>query len=154
MAKGRKIEAATFGAEKIKNEQKNELGEAEIGRVKPGRYSRKSKGKKAQTCKNCSNKACEEGDKCYAYGKECFQCGGKEHFKGADNSRRREKRGEYTQPARRVKDLTRDVESQCIDELYSSGEEDLNVKCISRSKQVNAARFISHVRNYALSAMA
>ena len=145
-AKGCKIEAATFGAAKIKKEQKIELEEAEIGRVKPGRYFRKGNGQKAQACKNCSNKTCEGGDKCYGYGKECFQCGGKGHFKGADNCRRRERRGEYTQPARRVKDATRDVESGCIDELYSSGEEDPNVKYISRSKQVKAARFISHVR--------
>ena len=65
VAKGRKMEAAVLGSDRIKIELKQEGG---IARVQPGPYSRKG-GKK---CKNCSNKKCKGGTQCYGYGKECF----------------------------------------------------------------------------------
>ena len=58
VAKGRKMEAAVFGAEKIKAEIKQE---GDVARVKPGPYSRKAPKK----CGNCSNKNCKGGAQCY-----------------------------------------------------------------------------------------
>ena len=77
------MEAASYGAQKIKTEQEDE---ASIGCVgKPGKYSRKyeTKERKKAKCRNYSNKAYKGGTKCYAYQLECFECGKKGHFRGA-----------------------------------------------------------------------
>ena len=76
---GRKLEAAVHSAQQIIGEIKEE----KVTRVKPGRYSTKSKKKKKHACENCSSKTCKGGKKCPAYHLECFKCGKKGHFRVA-----------------------------------------------------------------------
>ena len=52
-----------------------EIKEEKVTRVKPGRYSTKSKKKKKHVCENCSSKTCKGVKKCPAYHLECFKCG-------------------------------------------------------------------------------
>ena len=82
----RKVEAATFGSERIKAEslgavKKEPSNTANVNRTRPGKYSRKGgKGKTPKKCRNCSNTTCQGGEKCFAFGRECFACGGKNHM--------------------------------------------------------------------------
>ena len=94
---GRALEAATYGANQIKQEQ----DPASISRIgKPGKYSRKSQGKwdnslrsnnkpthfpksDHKPCTTCSNKNCRGGKNCVSYNRECFDCGKTGHFRGA-----------------------------------------------------------------------
>ena len=98
-SKGRKIEAAAYGAAQIKKEagggKKDRFEDTNVQRITPGKYSRKGgNGRKPphQKCRNCSNKACHGGDQCFAKGRECFDCGGQDHFKGADNCKKKGKK--------------------------------------------------------------
>ena len=77
--KGRQIEAATHGAAKIKKESHDHISNSSnINRTTPGKFSRKGGGgQKSVDCGNSSNKACLGGNKCFGYGRECFDCGGK-----------------------------------------------------------------------------
>ena len=91
---GRALEAATYGAKQIKQEQ----DPASISRIgKPGRYSRKwdntpkpSNNKPTQqsssdrkACTTCSNKNCRGGKNCVSHDRECFDCGKTGHFRGS-----------------------------------------------------------------------
>lgn len=85
----RVIETATFSSQHMQdNSQKS------VSRVRPGRYSKKTRQKNSQQnlnsrpststqCETCSNKLCHGGKKCLAYGKACFLCGKSGHFKGS-----------------------------------------------------------------------
>ena len=93
---GRALEAATAGAEKIKQEEGT--SDPSVSRIKqPGKYSRKNKSnrkrqqptqerKKKAThvdCTTCSNKACKGGKTCIAYGQKCFDCNKSGHYSGS-----------------------------------------------------------------------
>ena len=140
---GRKMEAAAFGADKIKKEVTED---GAVSRVKPGKYSRKNA--KKPRCKNCSNPACLGGKKCCAYEKDCFDCGGAGHFKGAPNcskeGKRQKKAKQPKKPdkARRVKDDSTSSESSSGD----TDAESTSVKRVVGKKEINAANIVAHVR--------
>ena len=139
-SKGRKIEAATIGAAKIKKETstRNSPGSANVNRTKPGKYSVKgSKGQSLQACRNCSNKSCRGGEACVAFGKDCFTCGGKNHFKGAANCK-----GKKPKQAQRVSFKKGDSSEGSSD---SDSQDDDSEVCRLTAK-ITAARMVSHVR--------
>ena len=90
---GRALEAATYGAQQIKQE----APDSKVSRIKkPGRYSRKGKKNQEPTlapdktskdavrkCNTCSSKSCKGGKKCPAAERECFDCHEEGHFRGA-----------------------------------------------------------------------
>ena len=140
VTKGRQMEAASLGADKIKEEMKQEVC---VSRLKPGKYSRKSqKGASVPQCKNCSNKACKGGKTCIAFGKDCFLCGGKGHYRGAPNCKGKKKKpGKGRDGARRVAENS---SSDSSDE--SSGEEEEEVKRVGAANVIHPAKFVSHIR--------
>ena len=140
-AKGRKMEAAAVGAEKIKQENSSSIKKeaADVNRTKPGKYSRKGgKGKKKVQCGNCSNKACTGGARCFAQGRECFDCGGKNHLKGAKNCK---KKSGKEKPLRKTDKQSSD---SCSSSNSSSEDDDSDVKRVTA--QISPARFVAHVR--------
>ena len=144
--KGRQIEAATFGAERIKKESRDPgSGNAHVNRTQPGRYSKKGrKGQNSQDCRNCSNKSCQGGTKCFGYGRECFDCGGKNHLKGARNcEKKRKKKKKEHEKAMRVSDGKKD-ESNTSEESASDSDSEKEVKRLAA--KISAARFVAHVR--------
>ena len=102
---GRALEAATWGAEQIKQEQAATA--ASVSRIKqPGKYSRKNNRNKIQPtqfktsnkdnsthtdCTTCSSKFCKGGKHCTAQGRECFDCGKEGHFRGASSCKNKKK---------------------------------------------------------------
>lgn len=84
---GRKMEAAAHSAQRILEDSHSD-DPAEISRVRPGKYSRKSwkaagRSECLSTCKTCSSKTCRGGKACQARHLKCFSCGQKGHFKGS-----------------------------------------------------------------------
>ena len=145
-SKGRKIEAATYGAAKIKKEASSGTHDstsssANVNRTRPGKYSKKGgKGQKQQQCKNCSNKSCSGGEKCFGYGRECFDCGGRNHLRGSQNCKKKKKQSEKTM---RVSDNGKKERSDSSSSSDSeSGEADVN----RLTAKISAARFVAHVR--------
>ena len=134
-AKGRKIEAASHGAAKIKKE----VTENEVRRL-PGKYSKKGQNgqSKPSPCRNCSNKACKGGDKCPGREVECFACGKKGHFKGAANCKGKKK--EKSVRASRKGDASESEQAES-----SSSSEEGSVNRIAATG-VSAARFVAHIR--------
>ena len=86
IAKGRSLEAATAGAEKIKPDIKRE---SEVYRTNPKKYSRKFKSKNNSSastnskCQSCSNPKCRGDKECPGRKVTCFKCNKKGHFQGA-----------------------------------------------------------------------
>ena len=133
VAKGRKMEAAVLGSERIKSEVKLEGG---VARVTPGRYSRKS----AKKCKNCTNRKCKGGNQCFGHDKECFLCGALGHVKGAANCSGKAKK--KPPKTRRVKD--RDRGSSGSSSSSSSDDDNGEVKRVA--SRIHPAEFVAHVR--------
>ena len=152
LTNGRKMEAAAHGAMKIKKEVKTEpLDTAAIHRTRPGKYSRKGGNgkKKKQSCKNCSNRSCMGGKKCFAFGKECFECHEENHMRGSAACKGRS--GAQKETSRRKKsrsDSSRRVaekEEETSSDSGSSSSGDEVCRRLSAAG-VSSAEFISHVR--------
>ena len=144
-SKGRKIEAATFGAAQIKKEAKREY--ADVNRTTPGKYSRKGgNGRKTQKqkCRNCSNKACLGGDRCFAQGRECFACGGKDHFKGSENCK--QKKDHKSRKPKKSKDKTMRVKDNGSDNSSGSDSSSSDSESEVHRVAIHPARFVAHVR--------
>ena len=148
--KGRKIEAATMGAAKIKKEASNSRGygpkPAGVNRAKPGKFSRKGgNGQKRDSsqCRNCSNKACLRGNKCFGYGRTCFDCGGENHLKGAAICKGKKKKKKESEKTKRVSDSgTKD--SSETSSSSDTESDDADVKRLTA--KISAAQFVAHVR--------
>ena len=152
VAKGRKIEAASIGAMKIKEEK---VEDTTIGRVgKPGKYSKKKKAQEKlysrpskERCQNCSSRLCRGDKKCFAYGMDCFACGKEGHFKGATVCKKSRKKGKSK--ARRVNDSseteTEDETSGSNTNESSSDEADVN-RVKPTAHQAKQCRYVGHVR--------
>ncbi|XP_078481859.1 uncharacterized protein LOC144742686 [Ciona intestinalis] len=83
MENGRKLEAVTFSAHKIAQDQ---CSATFISRVRPGKYSgakRQSNKTATHQCRTCSNKACEGGKQCIGSRMRCFDCNEMGHFRGS-----------------------------------------------------------------------
>ena len=146
VAKGRQMEAATAGAQKIKQEVKDE---SSIGRLKPGKYSRKNtKGTASKQCPNCSNKTCKGGDKCAGRDIECFDCHTIGHFKGAANCKKKKKPGKSTKKEK-TRRVERKRESDSDSSSDSSSEDAADVSRITTEKGIQAANIVAHVRRSA-----
>ena len=78
---------------------------------------------------------------CIAYGKDCFLCGGKGHYRGAPNCKGKKKKpGKGRDGARRV------AENSSIESSEeSSGEEEEEVKRVG-ANVIHPAKFVSHTR--------
>ena len=125
ITKGRSSEAATKGAQSIKKE-----GPEEILRTKPGKYSRKYTPRKPDShrrhtedtphrktkCKRCSSPRCEGGKNCPGLKVQCFACGMKGHFKGAEICKEKDKR-------RRARKLEEESSSESEGSYYLSSSE-------------------------------
>ena len=136
--KGRKIEAASIGAAKIKKE----APDSDVRRL-PGRYSKKApkqEKKPSKPCKNCNNKACPGGEKCPGHSIECFTCHKKGHFKGAANCKGRPKAKSV-----RASKKGRDTEPESSEDSDSPSSEEETVHRVSASG-ASTARFVAHVR--------
>ena len=153
LTNSRQIEAATHGAHKMKVEVKSEPVEsAGIQRTRAGKYSRKGgNGKKKQQCQNCSNRSCQGGKKCFAYGKECFECHKENHMKGSAACKGKEgsqkdskgKKKSRSDSTRRVAEKDNRTSSESS-ETSSSEEDDVCRRLAAAG--VSSAEFISHVR--------
>ena len=73
---------------------------------------------------------------CYAFGKECFRCSGKDHFKGAENCKGKGKQ----ENTRRVSEKKKNRESS--GSSSNEDDEEFEVKRV----RAHAARFVGHVR--------
>ena len=152
LSNGRKIEAATFGSERIKAEslgavKKEPSNTANVNRTRPGKYSRKGgKGKTPKKCRNCSNTTCQGGEKCFAFGRECFACGGKNHMRGAEVCQKKGPRKKRSsKKTHRVKEGAKEESTTEEDESgSSSGEDTASVHRLSSC--FNPARVVAHVR--------
>ena len=152
LAKGRQMEAAAHGAQKIKEEIKvkpEPVEGAGVQRTRAGKYSRKGgKGQKKNKCPNCSNPSCAGGKKCFAYGKECFDCHKENHMKGSaackgrDKPRKENRKKSRSDSTRRVAE--KDERTTSESESSSSGEDDVCRRLAAAG--VSSAQFISHVR--------
>ena len=154
---GRKIEAATHGAQRMKEELKQEVkqepgGTSGVQRTRAGKYSRKGgNGQKKKQCQNCSNRSCLGGKKCFAFGKECFECHKENHMKGSAACKGREdsrkessrKKKSRSDSARRVAE--KDKKGTSSESESSTSEEDDVCRRLSAAG-VSSAEFISHVR--------
>ena len=144
VAKGRQMEAAAVGSQKIKKELKEE---GAVARLRPGKYSKKSRGTAGKQCPNCSNKACKGGDKCAGRDIECFDCHTVGHFKGAANCKKKKK------PPKSNKEKTRRVERKKEEDSESSSssssEEAVDVGRITTERGIHAANIVAHVRRSA-----
>ena len=101
VAKGRSLEAATAGADKIKTEMNLDNN---VARLKPKRYSRKfdrksrsGNGSAKVKCDTCSNPRCKGDKSCPGKTITCHDCDKKGHYKGARACEKNKK------PARRAK---------------------------------------------------
>ena len=101
--KGRSLETAVLGAAEIKKEEL-----PEVNRTKPGKYSKKKTNEKERApekdkkkrepskptyyprkCRCCSSSRCDGGKLCPGKKVECFACGIKGHYKGAEICKRK-----------------------------------------------------------------
>ena len=154
-SKGRQIEAAAIGAARIKKESSAGASndqDVEVKRTMPGKYSRKGgngRKKSHQKCRNCSNPSCPGGEQCCAHGRECFTCGGKNHFKGADNCKGEQKKPQQTRKKKKGKgEKTMRVQDTADDSDSSSSSDsdtDADVHRVT-AKSIHPAQFIAHVR--------
>ena len=149
--KGRKLEAAAFGAGKLKKEKKASAGgssggTADVGRAKFGKFSRKGGNGQSVKCRNCSNKSCVGGNKCFAHGRECFDCGEMNHMRGAENCKKKKKqkmkKKKHSEKTNRVAENQRDGSGTSSSSSSESEEEESG---INRLRSI-PARFVAHVR--------
>ena len=141
-AKGRKMEAAAVGAERIKQEATSNIKKevADVNRTKPGKYSRKGgKGKKKKKgqCGNCSNNSCTGDEKCFARGRKCFDCNQMNHLQGAKNCKGKEGKEKALRK-------TGKQSSESGSSNSSSEDEDADVHRVTA--HISPARFVAHVR--------
>ena len=145
VAKGRQMEAAAAGSQKIKQEMKEE---SSVNRLQPGRYSRKNtKGPARKRCPNCSNKACKGGDSCAGRDVECFDCGVIGHFKGAAICEGKKKPAKSKKGKARRVEKKKDSESERASD--SSSDDAADVGRIVSEKGIHAANIVAHVRRSA-----
>ena len=146
ISNGRRLEAANIEVERIKHNSSL----ADISRVKrPGKYSRKSEhayidNKRKESCITCSSKTCRGGNKCPGIKVECFECGKKGHYRGAQICKKKR-----TKAARRVQSdeevhSDSDTLSECGKSDESSEDE------ISKSAE-SVARDITKVKRMRVS---
>ena len=141
ISNGSQLEAANIGVERIKHNSSL----ADISRVKrPGKYSRKSEhayidDKRKESCITCSSKTCRSGDKCPGIKVECFECGKKGHYRGAQICKKKR-----TKAARRVQS---DEEVHFSDTLSECGKSDESSEDeISKSRRTRSERHITKVK--------
>lgn len=117
---GRKLEAATVGAQKI-----TEQPIANVSRVNtPGKYSKRNRARedlfkkegkrngsppRMPKCNDCSSKRCKGGKKCPAFNEKCFKCGQYGHFKGSRTCTKGNRKHKQT---RRVNDSSAESNSE------------------------------------------
>lgn len=141
---GRKLEAASHTAQVIADDSPTDAG---VSRVKPGKYSRKSKRNKPKVsaqmpksqCFTCSSKLCHGGSKCPASQLSCFACGKPGHFQNSKACKRR-KSGK----ARRLKTAETDQESSLNSEDDST--DSWSDSSSSDSSQGHSHQSLQHVK--------
>ena len=138
---GRALEAATWGAHQIK--QEDDLAkDASVSRIKkPGKYSRKRQQptkqptEKHSQCNTCSSKVCRGGQACHAVKKTitCFDCNKQGHFRNSNACKGVKK-------SNRVNDHMSSSEEETEPESSSESEDERRTrrltKCVTRIRRM------------------
>ena len=158
---GRQVEAASQGVVQMKNSTAASQDNLNfVKRIrKPGKYSNKArkqnnnseKNQPQNSCTTCSSRACHGGRKCPGTKIECFECGKKGHFKGAQICQKRQKKP--VKPNRRVEteseDSPSDSDSSGKDSPETSSDEETKktfrvMRNVTKIRRMRLKRSIRH----------
>ena len=148
---GRALEAATYGAQQIKQENGGSISRIS----KPGKYSRKKEkptrrpatnsdnrsadNTNTRKCRTCSNKSCRGGNKCPGQKVECFDCHETGHFRGAPVCKGKDKKSNrvHTESTSSSSDANEDSDSESDSDDSSREKKTRRLrKCVTKIRRM------------------